>query len=1001
MLLPAVVLRKAGVFLNSLFISFMKLSKLVAFVREYLIAISSFLLIFLLTLFIYSETKKKALERNEKLFELKAVQATQALELRMRDYTQILVGAKALFVASDTITREDWAQYYRTLKLEENYPGIQGVGYTHFVKPEELPAHISRFRKEGFKDYAIRPDNPRSTYTSIIYLEPLDKRNRRAIGYDMFSDSTRRSAMQMARDTRKPALSGKVRLVQETGVDEQAGFLIYLPIYEDNAEPESIKERQRLIKGYVYSPFRAEDLMLAVWGSNYRDLDIEVYDGTGLGKEDLLFNTDSVLHYHAAKKPELDMLSTLSIGNQTWRVYFSAKPSFARSADTELPYFILLGGTIISLLMFFIIWSLINTRRSNSLKQTITDNATAALFIIDADGICTFMNPAAEEMTGFDFSEMQNKSLHKMVHHTRPDGTPYPASDCPLLSALRNGVKSKGVYEEVFVRKDGSFFDVSCAVHLIKDGSREAYAIIEVQDITEEKRAQQAIIESEARFRTMADNAPVIITILDIWKQSVYVNKQWLDFSGQNFEDSINFGWQQIIHPQDMPGFDEQYNSALASESDFSIEVRMRRHDGQYRWMVVTCTPRVGTNGDFLGHISSAIDITDIKEADRKVKQNAELLQKLFLEVPALVGLVRASDQQYLLANPLYRKLFGNRLLVGKTLREAHPELEYRGVLEEIKKVFGTSSPYVGKEVSLMVDNHNNGSLTQGYFNIVIQPLMDAKGKPEAVLIFAVEVTELVKARTKLVSTNEELSLKNMELLRTNNDLDNFVYTASHDLKSPIANMEGLSNLLRDILEGKLEGEDKQLLDMLADAIDKLKRTIADLAEITKVQKGLHAKVEPLEFEHILQDVMLDIDSLAKESNANVQVDFQVKNLLYARKNLRSIIYNLVSNALKYRKPDQAPEVHISTYMEDDYVVLRVQDNGLGIKKGQEQKLFNMFKRLHNHVEGTGIGLYIVKRIIENNGGRIELESELGQGTTFRVYFKQVPVEEAVKPEQV
>src|SRR5690606_5674436 len=105
--------------------------------------------------------------------------------------------------------------------------------------------------------------------------------------------------------------------------------------------------------------------------------------------------------------------------------------------------------------------------------------------------------------------------------------------------------------------------------------------------------------------------------------------------------------------------------------------------------------------------------------------------QKLFLEVPALVGLVRASDQQYLLANPLYRKLFGNRMLVGKTLREAHPEQEYRGVFEEIKKVFGSGSPYVGKEVPLMVDNHNNGSLTQGYFNIVIQPLMDAKGKPE------------------------------------------------------------------------------------------------------------------------------------------------------------------------------------------------------------------------------------------------------------------------------
>ncbi|EJF08717.1 hypothetical protein O71_19115, partial [Pontibacter sp. BAB1700] len=102
-------------------------------------------------LFIYSETKKKALERNEKLFELKATQATQALELRMRDYMQILVGAKALFVASDTVTREDWEQYYSTLKLEENYPGIQGIGYAHFVKPNELPAHVSRLVMKALK----------------------------------------------------------------------------------------------------------------------------------------------------------------------------------------------------------------------------------------------------------------------------------------------------------------------------------------------------------------------------------------------------------------------------------------------------------------------------------------------------------------------------------------------------------------------------------------------------------------------------------------------------------------------------------------------------------------------------------------------------------------------------------------------------------------------------------------------------------------------------------
>jgi len=973
----------------------MKFTKLVSFLRDYLIAISSFLLIFLLTIFIYTETRKKALERNHKLFEIKAAQVTDAIELRMRDYVQILVGAKGLMVASDTVRREDWRQYFTMLKLEENYPGIQGIGYTHFMLPEEVPPYLKRVRAEGFTDFKITPEGTRPAYTSILYLEPFDERNRRAFGYDMFSEPVRRSAMQIARDTRQPALSGKVRLVQETGLDEQAGFLIYLPVYKNNAEPESIKDRQRLIKGFVYSPFRAKDLMLAILGDNFRDLDIEVYDSTTPTKESLLFSTDSTLYYFADKRRELDELSTVSIGNHTWRIYSTAKPSFMRSADTELPYFILLGGTIISFLMFFIIWSLSNTRRSNSLKQTITDNATAALFIIDAKGNCTFMNPAAEEMTGYTFEEMQNKSLHDMVHHSYPDGSPYPVHECPLRNALTNN-SSKRVFEEVFIRKDGSLFDVSCSVHPIVEGTNNAYAIIEVRDITDEKRTQQAIIESEARFRTMADNAPVMISITDVWKQSVYVNKQWLDFTGRTFEESINFGWQRVIHPQDLAQFEETYNKALAEETSFRIEARMRRHDGKYRWVVVTSTPRFGGNNEFLGHISSVLDITEIKEADRKVKQNAELLQKLFLEVPALVGLVRAPDQQYVLANPLYRKLFGNRLLVGKTLREAHSELDKQGLFERIDEVFSTGVPFVGNEVLLRIDRHNNGSLAEGYFNLVFQPLMDSKNNVEAVLIFAVEVTELVAARKKLVSANEELSLKNDELQRTNNDLDNFVYTASHDLKSPIANMEGLTSLLRDILEGKLEQEDKQLLDMVVDSINKLKQTIADLAEITKVQKQLHGKVEKVSFEQVLQDITADIDGLIAESGATVKVDFQTKELLYARKNLRSILYNLVSNAIKYRSPDRPAEVQVSTYPEGEYVVLQVKDNGLGIKKQQQHKLFTMFRRLHNHVEGTGIGLYIVKRIIENNGGRIEVESELDEGTTFRVYFKQVPVQETV-----
>jgi PAS domain S-box-containing protein len=969
----------------------MKFYRLVRFTKDYYIAVFSFLLIFLLTLFIYKETKKKAEERSEKMFTMRANQATAAVQRRMHNYIQMLVAAKAFYTASDTVERTAWHRFYKSINIEDNYPGIQGIGYTHFIKPDELAAHERRIRSEGFSEYKVHPEGERPEYTSILYIEPFSGRNLRAFGFDMFSEPTRQSAMRIARDTKLPTLSGKVRLVQETGEDEQAGFLIYLPVYRNNANPESIKDRQSQIKGYVFSPFRAKDLMNSILGQNYSDIDVEIYDGSSLSRESLLFSTDSTLYYHTQSDRRLDDLSTVSIGNHTWRLYMTAKPDFSKSADTGLPYFILMGGAIISMLMAFIIWSLTNTRRSNRLKQTITDNATAALFMMDARGYCTFMNPAAEEMTGYTFEEISSKPLHYMIHHTHPDGTPYPLHECPIDKALPTN-NSMRAHEDVFVRKDGTFFDVTCAARPIIENGIPTATIIEVRDITEEKRIQQTIVESEARFRTMADNAPVMIWVGDPSGQCVYVNKQWVDFTGLSFEESISLGWREVLEEEHMPQYAEVFKKAAAESGPFKMEMRMRRRDSELRWVMNTAMPRFGMNNEFLGHIGSIIDITEIKEAERKIKQNAELLQKLFLEVPAVVGLVRATDYQYVLANPQYRKLYGNRPLVGKSMYDAHTKEEGRGFFKRVERVVKTGEPFVGNEMPATFERLQDGQLAHGYFNLVYQPLIDINNKVEAVLVFAVEVTELVNARKELTVTNNELSEKNNELLRINNDLDNFVYTASHDLKSPIANMEGLATLLRDILQGKLNKEDMQVLDMLQQAVNKLKGTIADLAEITKVQKELQSAVEPLTIEDMLQDITTDIDKLIRDTGATITTDLEVKNILYARKNLRSIIYNLVSNAIKYKSPERVPEVHIVTYQQDEYVVLEVQDNGLGIKKEQQHKLFNMFKRLHSHVEGTGIGLYIVKRIIENNGGRIEVQSELGKGSIFKVYFKQVAV---------
>ncbi len=250
------------------------------------------------------------------------------------------------------------------------------------------------------------------------------------------------------------------------------------------------------------------------------------------------------------------------------------------------------------------------------------------------------------------------------------------------------------------------------------------------------------------------------------------------------------------------------------------------------------------------------------------------------------------------------------------------------------------------------------------------------------------ELEERVLERTNELQESQVLLLaKNDELERTNVDLDNFVYRASHDLKAPISNIEGLTLLLQGQLEDRLEPDEKKLLDMIELSLNKLKTTIIDLTEISKVQKDQEFLEESISFDEIVKEVTDDLWQLIAEAGAEINTNFQVPNIMYAYTNLRSILYNLISNAIKYKHPDRLPEIYITSTLHDGRVVLSVTDNGLGISHADYDKIFTMFKRLHAHVEGSGIGLYITRRIVENCRGKITVESEPGLGTTFKVFF--------------
>ena len=232
----------------------------------------------------------------------------------------------------------------------------------------------------------------------------------------------------------------------------------------------------------------------------------------------------------------------------------------------------------------------------------------------------------------------------------------------------------------------------------------------------------------------------------------------------------------------------------------------------------------------------------------------------------------------------------------------------------------------------------------------------------------------------------------NEQLTRANVDLDNFIYTASHDLKAPISNIEGLLHaLLFELPPATVQHESVQpLLDMMQDSVNRFRRTIEHLTDVSKLQKEHGQPSAPVRLAAVVRDVCLDLGPELAATGARLEIDVQaVPTVLFSEKNLRSVVFNLLSNALKYRHPHRVPHVQLRARPEAAGVVLEVQDNGLGLAPADETRLFGMFQRFHNHVEGSGIGLYMVKKMVENAGGHLAVHSALGEGSTFSVYFIQ------------
>ncbi len=301
---------------------------------------------------------------------------------------------------------------------------------------------------------------------------------------------------------------------------------------------------------------------------------------------------------------------------------------------------------------------------------------------------------------------------------------------------------------------------------------------------------------------------------------------------------------------------------------------------------------------------------------------------------------------------------------LGKSILDIKDNFRFPSIVENIQAVV-SSNEILEKEIQT--------TDLRWYQMNVIPYIIQQQSKTNGVIITFVEITFRIKdlkEQEKLISDHETL-------------LD----TLSHDIRAP------LSNLVLAIEEFKLVGlknpeEFEGLLGVVERALMKMQVLIEELSETREGEHKYKSHEELLNLEHILEDVRLTLNEDIRSSGAVIKTDIKVSELTFSRRKLRSIIYNLLNNAIKYRSPHRQPEIFISTRQEEKYIVLSIKDNGIGIAADKQEAIFSKYYRLDNQIMGSGIGLYLVKELVRNSGGKILLESEEKTGTLFKVYIK-------------
>lgn len=606
--------------------------------------------------------------------------------------------------------------------------------------------------------------------------------------------------------------------------------------------------------------------------------------------------------------------------------------------------------------------------------KILVENSSDATIILSPYGQNTYVSPSVERVLGYSQEEAMHLDLYELLNTKERTYI----QEAVAIALEMPGVSVQG-YEVCATKKEGETVCLEVTLTNLLQVSGVHGIAINLRDITQYKLAQEAIKESEQKYRSFfmnsADGVLVTVTDGEILTANPAACKMF-QMTEEEIRKAGRLGLADLEDPRLVPALEERKLNGMVK-----VELNLRRKDGSKFPGELTSSVYIDANGE--NRTSMIIrDLSEKKFAAEERKFQNELLDKIGQAVYATdaCGNVNYWNQS---ATKIYG--WSKEEALGKNILDF---TSCRGIKEKcrgIKEVLKTGKIWVGEVKAIRKDGKEFPSY------VTETPVYNSKGELKGFLAISTDITDQKKTETQLRELNKSLESYTQELIAANKGMEQFSFIVSHNLRAPVANLLGL----RDIILQKNQPEElkERFMTELFSNITRLDNIIEDLNNILRNKTAVSEKKENVNFSELVEFIMSSVNHLVKKEEVQLITDFSnCKEFTTVKSYMHSIFYNLIFNSIKYRKPDVPPVIQVTSKRENKNLILSFKDNGLGIDvKNKGDQLFRLYKRFHHHVEGKGMGLFMVKTQIEMLGGEISVISEENNGTEFIIKFKEDP----------